>query len=101
VRIAPEIAFTRAIGVSTRTFQRQRQAPRKRMSAEQSGRTWKFAEILSRATEVFGSQEAAEEWLERPAIGLEQQRPIDLLSTPPGTRLVEEHLERMAFGVYA
>ncbi|WP_425249083.1 hypothetical protein [Bradyrhizobium brasilense] len=57
-------------------------APDKRLSQEQSGRTWKFAEILARATDVFGSQEDAEQSLERSAIGLEQRRPIDLLTTP-------------------
>jgi uncharacterized protein (DUF2384 family) len=30
-----------------------------------------FSEILAKATAVLGSQEEAERWLERPAIGLE------------------------------
>jgi putative toxin-antitoxin system antitoxin component (TIGR02293 family) len=38
---------------------------------------WKFAEILAKATEVFGSQREAEQWMTRPATGLEQRRPID------------------------
>jgi putative toxin-antitoxin system antitoxin component (TIGR02293 family) len=48
----------------------------------------------------MGSQEAAEQWLERPAIGLDQRRPIDLLSTPAGVELVETFLERLEYGVY-
>ena len=28
---------------------------------------WKFAEVLAKATEVFGSQTDAEQWMERPA----------------------------------
>ncbi|TIX82762.1 MAG: DUF2384 domain-containing protein, partial [Mesorhizobium sp.] len=61
----------------------------------------KFAEILSKATDVFGSQAEAEQWLERPAIGLDQRRPIDLLATPAGVELVEDYLERLEYGVYA
>jgi putative toxin-antitoxin system antitoxin component (TIGR02293 family) len=94
-------SIERAVGISRRTFQRRRIAPKKPLSQEQSGRTWTFAEILAKATAVLGSQEAAEQWLERPAIGLERRRPIDLLATPAGVRLVEEHLGRIEYGVYA
>lgn len=84
-----------------RTYQRRKDTPSKPLSQEQSGRTWKFAEILAKATDVLGSQAEAEQWLERPAIGLDQRRPIDLLSTPAGIELVEDYLERLEYGVYA
>jgi putative toxin-antitoxin system antitoxin component (TIGR02293 family) len=92
-------SLEKAIGMSLRTFQRHRDAPYKLLSQEQSGRTWKFAEILARATAVLGSQEEAEHWLERPAIGLNQRRPIDLLATPAGVELVEDFLARLEYGV--
>lgn len=91
----------RAIGISLRTYQRRKEAPEKPLSPEQSGRTWKFAEILARAIDIFGSQPEAERWLEQPATGLEQRRPIDLLSTPAGVETLEDHLTRLEFGVYA
>jgi putative toxin-antitoxin system antitoxin component (TIGR02293 family) len=94
-------SLEKAFGMSLRTFQRRKDAPDKPLSQEQSGRTWKFAEILAKATDVFGSQEEAELWLERPAIGLDQRRPIDLLATPAGIELVEQYLTRLAYGVYA
>ena len=94
------VSLERAIGISLRTFQRHRDAPEKALSADQSGRAWKFAEILVQATDVFGSQKEAELWLERPAIGLEQRRPIDLLATPAGVDLVETFLGRLKYGVY-
>ena len=68
---------------------------------KQSGRTWKLAEIQARATRVLGSQEDAEFLLRRPAISLNQQRPIDLLATTTGVEIVEDHLERLEYGVYA
>jgi len=94
-------ALEKAIGISMRTFQRRKgETTAKLLSPEQSGRAWKFAEILAKATDIFGSQEEAEQWLERPAIGLNQKRPIDLLSTPAGSQLVVQLLERIEFGVY-
>ena len=90
----------KVFGVGLRTMQRHRESPGRRLSAEQSGRTWKFAEILGRAAELFGSQEEAEAWLERPAMALDQRRPIDLLSTPAGVESVEELLTRLEYGVY-
>ena len=93
-------SLEKAVGMSLRTFQRRQDAPTRPLSAEQSGRTWKFAEILARAIAVFGSQEAAEHWLERPAMGLDQHRPIDLLATPAGVELVETFLDRLRYGVY-
>ena len=88
------------MGVSLRTMQRKRGDAAKRLSTEQAGRTWQFAEILARATQVMGSQEAAEHWLERPAIGLDRNSPIDLLATPAGTKMVDDYLTRIEYGVY-
>lgn len=96
------VAFEKAMGISLRTLQRRKkEASPKRLSVEQSGRAWRFAELLEKAIEVFGSQEEAEDFFGRPAIGLDQHRPIDLLSTPAGSELVETHIERLKYGVYA
>lgn len=96
-----DTALANAIGMSLRTYQRYVSAGAKqRLNAEQSGRTWKFAEIVAKATDVFGSRKDAEEWLKRPAIGLNRRRPIDLLATPAGVELVESFLDRLDYGVY-
>ncbi|MBY5778542.1 DUF2384 domain-containing protein [Rhizobium leguminosarum] len=94
-------SLEKAVGMSLRTWQRRKDTPSKPLSQEQSGRAWKFAEILAKATDIFGSQAEAEQWLERPAVGLEQRRPIDLLGTPAGVELIEDHLDRLECGVYA
>ena len=93
--------FAKAIGMSYRTYQRHTSTSVKQLNPEQSGRTWKLAEILTKAVSVFGSKEEAEQWLERPAIGLNQRKPIDLLATPAGVELVEDFLVRLEYGVYA
>jgi putative toxin-antitoxin system antitoxin component (TIGR02293 family) len=99
--IPKSAALEKAIGMSLRTVQRHKDAPSKPLSQEQSGRIWKFAEILAKATAVLGSQEEVEKWLDSPAIGLNQRRPLDLLATPAGVELVEDFLERLEYGVYA
>ena len=95
-----DAALENILGMSLRTLQRHKEVPKKALSREQSGRAWKFAEILAKATAVFGSQHEAEQWLERPAMALEQRRPIDLLATPAGAELVDALLGRLEYGVY-
>jgi putative toxin-antitoxin system antitoxin component (TIGR02293 family) len=90
-----------AIGVSERSFARRKAAPKARLPVNESERLWRFAEILGHSTRVFGSQAEAEQWLGRPAIGLDHRKPIDLLRTHPGARLVSEYLTRIEYGVYA
>ncbi len=99
--LTKDASLEKAVGMSVRTFQRRKDAAAKPLSPEQSGRAWKFAGILAKATAVLGSQDEAEQWLERPAMGLDQRRPIDLLATPAGVELVEDHLSRLEYGVYA
>jgi len=53
--------------------------------------------ILTLATEVFGSQQAAVEWLRKPAVGLDWRRPITLSQSPEGAALVETFLRRLAY----
>jgi putative toxin-antitoxin system antitoxin component (TIGR02293 family) len=91
----------KVLGISDRTLRRQRETPMKPMPATLASKTWLFAETLAKASEVFGSQEKAEEWLNKPAMGLDGQRPIELLQTVQGTELVNDFLTRLEYGVYS
>jgi putative toxin-antitoxin system antitoxin component (TIGR02293 family) len=95
-----EVEIARALGISARTLRRQSEAPDKTMPADLASKTWLFAETLAKATEVFGSKEDAELWLSRPAMGLDGQKPIDLLQTVQGAELVSDFLGRLEYGVY-
>ena len=109
MHLTKEVAFLanpdfleKAVGISLRTLQRRKKdANDTLLSVEQSSRTWKLAEIIGRATEIFGSQPEAEAWMLRPAIGLDQRKPIDLLATSIGVAAVEAYLTRIDYGVYA
>ncbi len=95
-------ALKKAIGLTLRTLQRHKakSAPQF-LSVEQGNRTWRFAEIFGHAIEVMGSEDAAEAWMNKPAIGLSNRKPVDLLATSAGVEAVEEYLTRMEYGVYA
>lgn len=89
----------KVLGISERTLYRRRDKP-DTLSPEESGRAWRFAETLTRAEDVFGSTEAAQRWLDTPAIALEGRKPLDLITTPIGHDLVDDLLTRLDYGVY-
>jgi len=97
---APHQGLEKAIGISVRTYQRRQEKPDQPLSPEQGGRAWTFAEVLGRAIDLFGSRAEAEEWFERPAMALDQRKPIELLSTPAGVESLQDHLTRLEYGVY-
>lgn len=95
-----EADVAKVLGISTRTLRRQSETPRRSMPADLASKTWLFAETLAKATETFGGKEEAERWMSKPAMGLNGQRPIDLLQTVQGAELVNDFLGRLEYGVY-
>jgi putative toxin-antitoxin system antitoxin component (TIGR02293 family) len=96
----PTLDLLAVFGISSRTLIRLKSEPDKLLDVAQSGRVWQFAEILAKAEDVFGSSERAVEWMLKPAMALENRRPIELLTTPVGAHLVDDVIERMRYGVY-
>jgi putative toxin-antitoxin system antitoxin component (TIGR02293 family) len=90
----------KALGVSVRTYQRVLNEPSALLSIDQSGRAWKFAEVVARAIEVFGGAAEAVAWLQGEALALDGRRPIELLRSPAGTEMVEQLLGRLEYGVF-
>jgi putative toxin-antitoxin system antitoxin component (TIGR02293 family) len=99
-RIIDRGAVLRAVGISERTLQRG-QTGNKLLDSNASDRSLRLAAITEQAIDTLGSQEAAELWLSKPAMGLEQRKPIDLLQSSEGAELVKTLLTRMDYGVYA
>lgn len=99
-KTVPEEDVAQAIGVSTRTLQRQRSKSREPMAPELGSRAWQLAETLAKAEDVLGNHADAERWLIEPAMGLDGKRPIELLQTAQGAQLVGDFLGRLQFGVY-
>ncbi len=89
------------LGMRARAFHRRKlHDPKSLLSTEQSDRVWKIAAVLGHAIDVLGSKSEAVAWLISPAFGLNQHKPIDLLSTSAGVRSVKGYLTRIEYGVY-
>ena len=56
--------------------------------------------VLAKASEVFGSREAAMTWLTTPAMALDYKRPVDLLTTLAGNQVIERLLGQLEYCVY-
>lgn len=97
----PTDAILKAIGVSARTAHRIKTDPDKPLDARTTDGIYRLESVRAMAEEVLGSTEAANEWLNTEAIGLEFRKPIDLVSTSPGAEAVKTLLQRMRYGVYA
>ena len=54
--------------------------------------------LVHRGIDVFGSENAFKDWLQQPNNALGDERPIDLLTTPYGTELVEDAVGAMEYG---
>ena len=88
------------IGIPQRTLTR-RLASHSRLSAIESDRTVRLAQVFANAAETLGSEEKAAQWLKTPIRALRGERPLDQLDTDPGVREVEDILGRIAYGVYS
>ena len=57
-------------------------------------------QVSDLATQVFGSKVAAQEWLKRPAMALEQRTPAKLPETAQGRQVVYTLLQQLEYCVY-
>ena len=88
------------IGIPQRTLTR-RLAQHSRLTAAESDRAVRLAQVFSITAETLGNEEKAAAWLKTPNRALRGGRPLDQLDTDPGVREVESILGRIAYGVYS
>lgn len=95
-----EQILIKIFGLSERTLHRRLKNPDEPLNPDQSARAVRFAQVLEKATLVFGSSDEAERWMSQPVMGLDGHKPVDLLTNPIGFELVDEFLTRLEHGVY-
>ena len=88
------------IGIPKRTLTR-RLTQHSRLTAAESDRTVRLAQVYSTAAETLGDGGKAAAWLKTPNRALRGGRPIDQLDTDPGVREVEDVLGRISYGVFS
>jgi putative toxin-antitoxin system antitoxin component (TIGR02293 family) len=88
------------IGIPKRTLTR-RLTQHSRLTAAESDRAVRLAQVYANASETLGDGDKAAAWLKTPNRALRGGRPLDQLDTDPGVREVEDVLGRIAYGVYS
>jgi putative toxin-antitoxin system antitoxin component (TIGR02293 family) len=71
------------------------------LSPEQSDRLTRVVRVMARAEEALGEREKAGRWMRKANRALEGSRPLDLLGSDVGARMVERVLGRIEHGVYS
>jgi putative toxin-antitoxin system antitoxin component (TIGR02293 family) len=89
-----------ALVASRRTLMRKK-AERTRLSPTESDRLARVVRIIARAEEALGEHEKAYRWLRKPNRALAGRRPVDLLGSDAGARMVERILGRIEHGIYS
>jgi putative toxin-antitoxin system antitoxin component (TIGR02293 family) len=83
--------------LSLKTLNRYREE-QKKLSASNSELTLKIMLLFRRGLAIFGNLNAFRRWLEKPAFGLGNQLPFDLLHTSGGIDLIMDELARIEHG---
>lgn len=60
----------------------------------------RLVSVIKKANDIIGQSET-KEWLYREIPSLGNQKPLDLLDTEVGHRLVEQALQQIKFGIYS
>jgi len=84
--------------ISHRTLQRK--SPSDHLSVHVSEQILSIAEVIRKGVEVMGDQDRLEIWLHSELSSLNHKKPIDLMDTTFGTRLLIRILGRIEHGVY-
>ena len=71
------------------------------MTVEESDRAVRVARVIALAERTFANQDKAHRWLHKNLVALDDRRPIDMIQTTAGTRLVEDMLAKIAWGAAA
>jgi putative toxin-antitoxin system antitoxin component (TIGR02293 family) len=77
-----------------------RKKTRTKLNSEMSEKFLRLARVTRLALRIIGDRAEALAWLYREIPSLAKQRPMDLLDTEVGYRLVEEALLQIEHGVY-
>lgn len=92
--------LSRKLGIPQRTLTR-RLSEASVLTPAESDRTVRMARIVAQAIEMIGDEAKAIEWLRTPNRALGGEVPLDQLDTDMGSRMVEDVLGRIAYGVYS
>lgn len=85
------------IAVSTYKLKKSQ---KKELDSTSSEKLIRLISVIKKANDILGESET-KGWLYKEVPALGNQKPIDLLDTEVGHRLVEETLQQIKFGIYS
>jgi putative toxin-antitoxin system antitoxin component (TIGR02293 family) len=93
------VQMARILGISTKTLERYKADPRKKLTPAVSERIMRIATLKERALEVFDDDTKANGWLRSPSIALGWRAPMDIMPFNLGIDLVLNELGRIEHGL--
>lgn len=72
-----------------------------RFSTQESDVMYRLALLIKLATDLFGSEQRALEWMREEVYGLNGKRPIDMISTTVDFEAVRDLIGRIEHGVFS
>jgi len=93
--------IVRILEISASTRKRFNRTPRKRLDPALSDRIVRLASTVAEASDLLGDRQKAVEWFKTPIAALGDRRPMDLITSDPGARLVRDELGRIRYGHWA
>lgn len=89
-----------ALVIPRRTLAHRKRQGRS-LTTRQSDRLARVVRVVARAEEAIGDFAKAKRWLRKPNRALQGRRPLDLLASDVGIRIVEQLLGRIEYGLGA
>ncbi len=89
--------LAQVVSISPRTLARRKKETR--LASDESERAYRVARLIEIATDVFGSKEEVQKWVKESNFALGNQKPLDLMRTEPGAKLVERTLRQIEHGI--
>jgi len=93
----PGKSIEHALNKSMKSFQNYKEK-RTMLDTVTSEKLLKLFALYRKGAEVFGSIDDFSHWISRPAYGLGNQVPIDIIDTMTGIDLINEELVRIEYG---
>ena len=91
--------FSRILKISEKTIQRYKED--ELLNENVSEGLVEIAEIIAMGVEVLGNKSEFLDWLHSPVISLGSNKPVSLLDTHHGRKLLINELGRIEHGIYA
>lgn len=79
----------------------QRKSNDDKLDSFKSEKVLELASLVNKGIEILGTKDAFKVWLHSDLIVLRHSKPVDLLDTSFGVKVLEDILGRIAYGVYS